>query len=66
MKLHTKVITATQQQPTIAQASTSMVGMRPDTVLFKFATSEDRQVTLRGCKGLARTKLSLDKDFMPT
>jgi hypothetical protein len=36
------------------------------TVLFKFATSEDRQAALRRRKGLARTKLGLDEDPTPT
>ncbi len=34
-------------------------------MLLKFATSEDRQVALRGRKGLAGTKLGLDEDFTP-
>ncbi len=36
----------TQQQPTTTQASASMAGTRPIAVLFKFATSEDRQAAL--------------------
>jgi hypothetical protein len=35
-------------------------------VPFKFATNEDCQAMLRGCKGLAGTKLGLDEDFTPT
>ncbi len=66
MKLHAKVITAMRQQPTTTQASTLMAGMRFDAVLLKFATSEDYQATLRGCKGLVGTKLGLDEDLMPT
>ncbi len=42
------------------------VSARFGTVLLKFATSENRQVALRGCKGLVGTKLGLDKDLMPT
>jgi hypothetical protein len=34
-------------------------------MLFKFTMSEDHQVALRGSKGLARTKLRLDKDLTP-
>jgi hypothetical protein len=34
-------------------------------MLFKFITSEDRQVALRRRKGLTRTKLGLDKDLTP-
>jgi hypothetical protein len=36
------------------------------TVLLNFATSEDRQATFRGRKGLAGTKLGLDKDLTLT
>lgn len=35
-------------------------------MLLKFTMSEDHQVTLRGRKGLAKTKLRLDKDLTPT
>jgi hypothetical protein len=34
-------------------------------MLFKFVTSEDYQVVLRGRKGLAKTKLGLDEDLTP-
>jgi hypothetical protein len=66
MRLHTKVIVATRQQPAIVQASTLIVGAHPDTMLLKFTTNEDHQVTLQGCKGLAGTKLGLDEDLTPT
>jgi hypothetical protein len=65
MRLHAKVIAATQQRPVTTRASTSTVGARPGAVLLKFATSEDRQAALRGRKGLAGTKLGLDKDLTP-
>jgi hypothetical protein len=35
-------------------------------VLLKFATNEDRQVMLRGRKGMAGTKLGLNEDLKPT
>jgi hypothetical protein len=35
-------------------------------MLLNFVTNEDRQVALRGRKGLAGTKLGLDEDLMPT
>jgi hypothetical protein len=35
-------------------------------MLLKFATNEDRQATLQRHKGVAKTKLGLDKDLMPT
>jgi hypothetical protein len=35
-------------------------------VLLKFAMNEDRHYTLRGHKGLARTKLGLDENLTPT
>jgi hypothetical protein len=63
MKLHAKVVIATWQRPTIVWASTSAMSMRPSAVLLKFATSEDHQATLQGRKGLAGTKLGLDKDL---
>jgi hypothetical protein len=65
MRLHAKVIAATRQRPVTTRASISTTGARPSAVLLKFATSEDRQATLRGCKGLAGTKLGLDKDLTP-
>jgi hypothetical protein len=33
-------------------------------MLLKFATSKDRQAVFRGRKGLAGTKLGLDKDLI--
>ncbi len=42
------------------------MGFHPNMVLLKFATGKDYQVALLRRKGLARTKLGLDKDFMPT
>jgi hypothetical protein len=66
MRLHFKVIAAMRQRPVTTRASTLMTGTRPGVVLLKFATNEDRQVALRGRKGLARTKLGLDKDLTPT
>ncbi len=43
-----------------------MVNAHLGAVLLKFATSEDRQATLWGRKGLAGTKLGLDENLMPT
>jgi hypothetical protein len=65
MKLHAKVIATMWQRPTTVQASALVAVARPNVVLLKFATSEDYQATLRGCKGLARTKLGLDEDLTP-
>jgi ABC-type histidine transport system ATPase subunit len=42
-----------------------MMGARPNVVMFKFATSKDCHVTLRGRKGMVGTKLGLDENFMP-
>jgi hypothetical protein len=64
MKLRTKVIVTTRQRPMITRASTSTAGARLGVVLLKFATSEDRQATLRRRKGLAGTKLGLDEDLI--
>jgi hypothetical protein len=66
MRLCAKVFVATREWPAIVRASTLMTSMCPGTVLFKFATNEDRQAVLRGCKGLARTKLGLDENLTPT
>ncbi|CAK9861968.1 unnamed protein product [Sphagnum jensenii] len=66
MRLCVKVVAAKQQRPTTSRASTSTTSTRPDVVLFKFATNEDRQVVLQGRNGLTRTKLGLDENFMPT
>ncbi len=66
MRLRVKVIAAKRQQPATSWASTSTANARPGAVLLKFATNEDHQVTLQGRKGLAGTKLGLDKDLMPT
>jgi hypothetical protein len=49
-----------------AVAAYDCAGLYPDTTLLKFATNKDYQGTLRGCKGLAGTKLGLDEDFTPT
>jgi hypothetical protein len=43
-----------------------MTSACPDVMLFKFTMNEDRQATLRGRKSLARTKLGLDENIMPT
>jgi hypothetical protein len=45
----------------ITQASTQVTGVHPSKMLLKFATNENHQAALRGRKGLARTKLGLDK-----
>jgi hypothetical protein len=66
MRLHAKVVAATQQRPVTTRASTLAASARFGAVLLKFATSENRQATLWGHKGLARTELGLDKDFTPT
>jgi hypothetical protein len=65
MKLHVKVIVATLQRPATTRASVAATSTCFGAVLLKFATSEDRQATLGGCKGLARTKLGLDEDLTP-
>jgi hypothetical protein len=65
MRIHAKVIAATRQRPTTVWASTSATGMPPSAMLLKFATSEDCQATLQGCKGLAGTKLGLNEDLTP-
>ncbi len=64
MRLRAKVIAATRQ-PVTTRASTSMARARPGAMLLNFVTNEDRQAALRGCKGLAGTKLSLDEDLIP-
>jgi hypothetical protein len=63
MRLRAKVIAATWQRLVTTRGSTSTVGACPGAMLVKFTMSEDRQVALRGRKGLARTKLSLDEDL---
>jgi hypothetical protein len=65
MRLHAKVIVATQQRPVTMRASTLTVGVRPGVVLLKFVTSEDRQAALRGRKGLTGTKLGLNEHLTP-
>jgi hypothetical protein len=66
MKQCTKVIAATRQRHATVRASTSATGACPGVVLLKFGTNEDCQATLRGRKGLAGSKLGLDKDLTPT
>jgi hypothetical protein len=66
MRLCAKVVTAMWQWPTIARASTLVVGVCCGTVLFKFTTSEDHQAALWGSKGLVGTKLGLDENLTPT
>jgi hypothetical protein len=58
MKLRAKVVAAMRQWPTATRASPLMVGTRPNTMLFKFATNEDRQIALQRRKGL-------DEDLTP-
>jgi hypothetical protein len=41
-----------------------VVGVCLNAVLLKFTMSEDCQAAFRGCKGLTRTKLGFDEDFM--
>ncbi len=65
MKLRTKVAVATQQRLATTWASASAMGVRFSAMPLKFATNEDRQAALQGHKGIAGTKLALDKDFMP-
>jgi hypothetical protein len=65
MRLHAKVVVATRQRPATVWASTSAASARPGAMLLKFTTNEDRQAMLRGCKGLAGTKLGLDEDLTP-
>jgi len=62
MRLCVEVVVTKRQRPVTSRAATSTASV----VLLKFVTSEDRQVTLRGRKGLARTKLGLDEDLTPT
>jgi hypothetical protein len=66
MRLRVKVVATKRQQPVTLQASTSMASTCPRAVLLKFATNEDRQVALRGRKGLAWTRLGLDEGLTPT
>jgi hypothetical protein len=66
MRLCAKVVVATQQWLATVWASTSVTSACPGVVLLKFATNEDHQAALRGCKGLAGTKLGLDEDLAPT
>ncbi len=66
MRLHAKVIAATWQRLVTTWVSALVAGACLNVVLFKFATNKDRQVVLRGRKGLVGTKLGLDEDFMPT
>jgi len=65
MKLCTKVVATTRQCLATMRASAPTVGTCHEVVLFKFAMSEYRQVSLQGCKGLVGTKLGLDKDLTP-
>jgi hypothetical protein len=65
MKLHANIVATTQQWPTTARAFAPATIARPNVMLLKFATSEDRQALLRRHKGLARTKLGLDEDLTP-
>ncbi len=46
MRLRVKVVVAKQQWPATSRASTLTASARPDIVLLKFATSEDRQAVL--------------------
>jgi hypothetical protein len=66
MRLRVKVVAAKRQWPMSSRASTSMASTCAGAMLLKFATSEDHQVALQGCKGLAGTRLGLDEDLMPT
>jgi hypothetical protein len=66
MRLHTKVVATTRQQPATARASTLVASACPTMVSLKFVTNEDRHAALQKRKGLAGTKLGLDKDVMPT
>jgi hypothetical protein len=65
MKLCAKVVAATRQWPVTVWASTSAMGVRPGVMLLKYVMNEDRHAALRRRKGLAGTKLGLDKDFTP-
>jgi hypothetical protein len=47
-------------------ASTPTANVCPGTMLLKFITNKGRQVALQRRKGLAKTRLGLDKDLMPT
>jgi hypothetical protein len=66
MRLCAKVVVTTQERPAIARASTLAVGRCHNIVLLKFATNKDHQAALRRRKGLAGSKLGLDKDLTPT
>ncbi len=66
MKLHAKVIATTRQRPATTQASASTIGVCFSVMFLKFPTSKDHQAALQGHKGLARTKLGLDKDLTST
>jgi len=63
MKLHVKDITAMRQRPAVARASNLATGARLGAMLLKFTISEYYHAVLRGRKGLAGTKLGLDKDL---
>jgi hypothetical protein len=63
MRLRTKVVDATWQLHVIVWAFALAVGACPNVVLLKFTMNKDHQVTLRRCKGLARTKLGLDENL---
>jgi hypothetical protein len=63
MRLCAKVVIAMRQWSAIAWAFALPTGARPSVVLLKFTMSKDRQVALRGHRGLAKTKLGLDKDL---
>jgi hypothetical protein len=49
-----------------AHAFNSAASARLGAVLFKFATSDDHQAVLSRRKGLAGTKLGVDKALTPT
>ncbi len=66
MRLRAKVIATTQQQLAATWTSALATGVRLGIVLLKFATNEDRQAALQRHKGLAWTKLGLNKDLTPT
>jgi hypothetical protein len=65
MKLCAKVAAAMRQHPVTVRAFSLVAGARPNTVLLKFAMSEDRSTALQGRKGLAGTNLDMDEDLMP-
>jgi hypothetical protein len=66
MCLRVELVSATRIRPAnMGRATTSGSEARPESVLLKFATAEDRQAVLRARKSLAGTCWGLDEDLTP-